>query len=168
MTTLPDRIRIAYALLVRVGSSLRSPLLLVMRLYWGWLFFEAGKGKLLNLGQTAEFFGTLGIPFPAFNAVLAASTECFGGLLLLVGLAARLTAVPLIFTMIVAYLTADLEAVKSMFSEPDKFLEAAPFLFLLTTVLVFVFGPGVFSLDHLMGRKFATTASTPAPAPQPA
>jgi putative oxidoreductase len=154
----------AYATLIRAASSLRSPLLLVLRLYWGWSFFQAGKGKLLNLGQTAEFFGSLGIPFPMLNATLAATTECIGGLLLLVGLASRLAALPLIFTMIVAYLTADLEVVKNVFSKPDDFLNAAPFLFLLVSLIVFVFGPGAFSLDHLFAKKFALSASTPAPA----
>jgi putative oxidoreductase len=160
------RITDTYALLVRLASSLRSPLLLVLRLYWGWSFFQTGMGKLGNLGQTAEFFGTLGIPFPTLNAAMAGATECFGGLLLLVGLASRLVTLPLIITMIVAYLTADLEAVKGIFSDPDKFLEAAPFLFLLTCVIVFVFGPGAFSLDHLLGKKLAPVASAKAESPQ--
>jgi putative oxidoreductase len=151
----------ACTLLARFASSLQSPLLLVLRLYWGWAFFEAGKGKLLNLGQTAEFFGSLGIPFPALNAALAATTECVGGLLLLVGLASRLAAIPLIFTMIVAYLTADLEAVQNVFRDPDKFFAADPFLFLLASVLIFVFGPGAFSLDHLIGKKYSPPASMP-------
>jgi putative oxidoreductase len=156
---LTTRVCAAYALLVRVASSFQSPLLLILRLYWGWSFFQTGKGKLLNLGKTTEFFGSLGLPFPALNAALAGATECLGGLLLLVGLASRLTAVPLIITMIVAYLTADMDAVKALFSEPDKFLEATPFLFLLAAVIVFVFGPGAFSLDYLIGKKFAIGAS---------
>ena len=40
----------------------------------------------------------------SLNAVLAASTECFGGLLLMAGLMSRLAALPLAFTMIVAAL----------------------------------------------------------------
>src|ERR1700749_3180644 len=129
---------IAYTSLIRASSSLQSALLLALRLYWGWAFFQTGKGKLMNLSQTAEFFTTLHIPFPAVNATLAGATECFGGLLLLVGLASRLTALPLIGTMIAAYLTADIEVVKNIFSEPDKFLAADPFLFLLASVIVLV------------------------------
>ena len=156
----------AYALFVRLASSLQSPLLLALRLYWGWSFFETGKGKLGNLGQTTEFFASLNIPFPALNAAIAGATECFGGLFLLAGLASRLTSIPLIFTMIVAYLTADHEAVAAIFSDPDKFLQATPFLFLLVSVIVFVFGPGTFSLDYLLAKKFAPHASTPPSAPQ--
>lgn len=165
MSTALDRARDAYALLVRCASSLRSPLLLALRLYWGSAFFLAGLGKLRNLSVPTEFFTTLGIPFPAFNAVLAGSAECFGGLLLLVGLASRLAALPLIFTMLVAYLTADLAVVKNVFADPDAFTSAAPFLYLLTALLVFVFGPGAFSLDYLLGKKFAPRASTTTAAP---
>lgn len=146
--------RSAYGLLIKTGTLLQSPFLLGVRLYWGWQFFQAGRGKLKNLGQVTEFFTGLGIPFPAFNAGLAASTECFGGLLLIAGLASRLTAVPLIITMVVAYITADREAVQTIFSEPDNFVTATPFLFLLASFIIFIFGPGAFSLDRLLSWKF--------------
>jgi len=44
--------------------------------------------------------------------------------------------------MAVAYLTADFEAVSNIFSNPDKFVKADPFPFLLTALIVLVFGPG--------------------------
>lgn len=146
----------AYRLLIKVGNSLQSPFLLVLRLYWGWQFFLTGKGKLMNLQKTTEFFSSLNIPMPGLNAAMAGTVEMVGGLLLLIGLASRLTAIPLIVTMIVAYLTADLEAFKSFFSEPDKFFAAAPFLHLFACVIVLIFGPGKFSVDHFLARKFAT------------
>ncbi len=154
MEKLTQTIRKAYEYLVRIASSGQSLFLLAVRLYWGWQFFVTGKGKLANLGPVAEFFKSLGIPMPTLNAFLAGTAECFGGLLLLAGLASRLTAIPLIFTMIIAYLTADLDAVKSIFSEPDKFVSADPFLFLFASLIVLVFGPGLFSADALLGRLF--------------
>ena len=117
----------------------------------------------MNLERTAEFFGTLGIPFPTLNAAMAATTECVGGLLLVVGLASRLTAIPLIVTMIVALLTADIDVVKNIFEAPDKFLEAAPFPFLLASLLVLAFGPGAISLDAWIARKFGVPLEVPAP-----
>ena len=89
---------------------------------------------------------------PKLNAIMAGSTECFGGLLLLLGLGSRLATVPLIGTMIVAYLTADSDAVRNIFSKPDDFLSADEFLFLLTAVIVLIFGPGNFSLDAIIAR----------------
>jgi len=141
-----------YRLWVSLISKLQSPVLLILRLYFGWEFFLTGKGKLMHLDKTAGFFATLHIPMPKLNAALAGSTECVGGLLLLLGLGSRIITVPLICTMIVAYLTADSDAVKNIFNKPDDFLSAAEFLFLLTSVIVLVFGPGIFSLDAILAR----------------
>ena len=150
----PSLLRRGYQALVTGTSYLQSPFLLLIRLYWGWAFFVSGKGKLLNHEKVTEFFTGLNLPLPSLSAWSAGAVECVGGLLLLVGLASRLTAIPLIVTMVVAYLTADLEKVQNIFSEPDKFVTADPFLFLLASVIVLVFGPGRFSLDALIAWKF--------------
>jgi len=142
-----------YRLWIALASRFQSPLLLAIRLYWGWQFFGVGLGKLRNLEKTAEYFGQLHIPFPHFNACLAGATECAGGLFLLAGLGSRLVVLPLIFTLTIAYLTAEIETVKHIFSDPDKFVTATPFLFLLACVIILVFGPGVFSLDWLLAKR---------------
>jgi putative oxidoreductase len=152
MSGLARFVRRGYELLVMVGNFLQAPLLFALRVFFFWQLFLAGKGKLLNVERIAEFFDSLKIPMPVFNAYLAAATECFGGLLLVVGLASRLVAIPVAFTMIVAYLTADYEAVTSIFSDPDKFVAAAPFPYLLTALLVLAFGPGAISIDALIKR----------------
>lgn len=141
-----------YESYLKVLAKLQSPFLLIIRLYWGWQFFLTGKGKLMNLDRTAGFFANLNIPLPKINAILAGSAECFGGLLLLLGLFSRVATVPLIITMIVAYLTADSEKVKHIFDNPDAFVTAAPFLFLYTTVIIWLFGPGIFSLDAMIAK----------------
>ena len=142
-------------LLATIAGWLQCLFLLVVRLYWGWEFFQTGKGKLMNLDKTAAFFTELHLPMPKLNAIVAGSTECFGGLLLLVGLGSRLVSLPLMFTMIIAYVTADNEALHAIFSDPDKFTGATPFLFLLAVVIIFLFGPGKLSLDALLFRKTA-------------
>ena len=152
----------AYCLWVKAVSSLQSPLLLAMRLYWGWQFFQTGKGKLMNLDRTTGFFTSLHIPLPHLNAIMAGSTECFGGLLLLLGLGSRVLTVPLIVTMCVAYATADPDRVKVIFSDPDKFVTADEFLFMLTAIVVLIFGPGKFSLDWLIGKKFCKKSAATA------
>ena len=63
---------------------------------------------------------------------------------------------PLIFTMIVAYATAESEALHAVFSDPNKFLSADPFLFLLASLIVLAFGPGKLSLDALFFKKPAS------------
>ena len=141
-----------YQIYVKFLNCLRSPFLLIIRLYWGWQFFLTGKGKLMNLDRTAGFFAQLHIPAPKVNAVLAGSTECFGGLLLLLGLGGRIVPIPLIFTMIIAYVTADPDKIKNVFSNPDAFVSAAPFLFMLASIIVLIFGPGAFSVDAIIRK----------------
>ena len=117
-------------------------LLLVIRLYWGWSFFLTGKGKLLNLEKTTAFFTELNLPLPKLNALMAGSAECVGGLLLMAGLGSRRVSVPLMATMGVADATAHRGEAGKMVSEADPFTEAAPFLFLRASAIVFVVGPG--------------------------
>ncbi len=140
------------SLLTSVGNFLQCFVLLAVRLFWGWGFAQTGWGKLTHLDRTAGFFASIDIPLPKLNAILAGGTECLGGILLMLGLASRLVTVPLMFVMVIAYLTADMEAVQAIFSDPDKFLAASPFLFLLASVIVFAFGPGKLSLDALLKR----------------
>ncbi len=137
--------------LAQALNHLQSPLLFLFRLYWGWQFLETGYGKLTNIGDVTDFFVSLGIPFPTLTVYLVGATELTGGILLILGLASRLAAIPLTITMIVAYLTADLSAVTGLISDPDAFVKATPFPFLVTSLLVLAFGPGFFSLDRLLG-----------------
>lgn len=143
-----------YGWLIAVGNALRSPVLLIIRLFWGWQFFLAGKGKLADLEKPTQYFASLGIPMPHAQAILVGWLECFGGLLLLIGLASRLISVPLMILLSVAYATADNEALRAIFSDPDKFTSAAPFLFLFAVVIIFVCGPGLFSVDALLAKYF--------------
>ncbi|MBV8782488.1 MAG: DoxX family protein [Phycisphaerae bacterium] len=126
--------------------------LLLIRVIWGWAFFQSGRGKLHDIHKPIAFFTDLGIPFPTFNAWWVAILECVGGLLLLVGLASRPIALLLAGDMIVAYITADREALLALISDGDvpKFSAAAPFWFLVTSVLVLAMGPGLLSLDGLI------------------
>ena len=140
-----------YQRIIVVATWLQGIFLLVIRLYWGWQFHVAGMGKLGDIPKFTGLFRGWGIPFPELNVRLAGITEGFGGLLLLAGLGSRITTLPLIFTMIIAYLSASPDAVKNIFRKPDDFVTADPFLFLLTAVIVFLFGPGPLSLDGLIG-----------------
>ena len=142
-----------YALLIRAASSLQSPFLLAIRLYWGWQFHQTGRGKLGNISKVIEFFTNLGIPAPALNAWFVSGLEFAGGLLLMVGLASRPIALLFVIDMIVAFLAADREALGSIFSDPDKFYAAAPYTFLFASLIVLIFGPGKFSLDAWIGSR---------------
>ena len=144
----------AYRLLVAAASSLQSPFLFVVRVYWGIQFFQSGWGKLHDIQKVVGFFTELGIPLPALNAWLVGLAECVGGALLILGLGSRLIALVLSVDMIVAYATADREALGTVFSsDPGKFFEATPFSFLFASLTILIFGPGKFSLDYWIERK---------------
>src|SRR5271165_976771 len=106
-----------YRLLIRIATSLQSPFLLAVRLYWGWQFAQTGWGKLHSIAKITGFFASLHIPFPAFNAHFIAGLEFFGGVLLILGLGTRLIGFLMAANMLVAYWTADREALASIFSD---------------------------------------------------
>jgi putative oxidoreductase len=133
-------------------SQLQSPFLLLVRLYWGWQLVQSGWGKLHNLDRVTQFFGSLNLPMPAQMAVFISCVEFFGGIFLAIGLFSRMTALVLTINMIMAYVTADREALFSVFSDPDKFYAAAPYTFLIASLIILIFGPGKFCLDFLLRR----------------
>lgn len=143
-------IRAWYDRFTGAANLLQSPLLLVIRLFWGFQFAQTGWGKLTHLSKTASYFASLNIPAPQVNAAMAGATECFGGILLLVGLWSRAAAFALATVMAVAYATSEKEALSTLFSDPDKFTGATPFLFLFAAVIILAFGPGVFSIDRFV------------------
>jgi putative oxidoreductase len=149
-----ERLFSLYVQFRRAASSLQSPLLLLVRLYWGWQFAQSGWGRLHHVPQATQFFASLHIPFPAANVVFISSLEFVGGILLILGLASRFIGLLLACDMIVAYLTADPEALHSIFSDPGKFYNADPYTFLFASVLILIFGPGRFALDWVLTRSY--------------
>jgi putative oxidoreductase len=66
--TITERLSAIYDRFVNGVSYLQSPLLLAIRMYWGWQFYQTGLGKLQNIPKVVDFFTSLGIPFPTLNA----------------------------------------------------------------------------------------------------
>jgi len=141
--------------LLPIAQRLRDPALLFVRVTWGWLFFQTGLGKLGNLGGTTDFFASLGLPAPGVNAVAIGVLECVGGLLMLAGLGSRTISALLLGNMAVAYLTAH----RDSFVGLRDFTEAAPYPFLLASLLVLAFGPGRFAIDALLRRSSVPAAT---------
>jgi uncharacterized membrane protein YphA (DoxX/SURF4 family) len=82
---------------------------LALRIYLAPVLMQAGYNKLAHFDDTVAWFANpdwgLGLPMPAVMAGLAAGTEFFGAILLLLGLATRLISIPLMVTMLVAAFT---------------------------------------------------------------
>lgn len=125
---------------------------LVARITLGVLFVSTGWGKVHNLAKITAYFAELGIPLPGIQAPMVSFIELIGGALLVVGLASRLAALPLMGSMLVAIITAQRANVHGL---PDLFglVEWTYFALLLWVALA---GPGKISLDHvLFGRTRA-------------
>lgn len=150
MNQLVTKLSPLYARWEGLLASLQNIFLLIIRLYWGWGFAQAGWGKFMNWEKTLGFFTSLGLPAPSINLFMAAGTELVGGICLILGLGCRVITVPLLFTMIVAYATAHKAELMGVFSDPDAFLAAPPFLFMYAVLIVLLFGPGKISLDGLL------------------
>jgi putative oxidoreductase len=150
-----------YARFSFLASYLRSPFLLAVRLYWGWQFAQSGWGRLHHVGQATSFFASLNLPFPETTVILISSLEFVGGILLIVGLASRLTGLLLAGDMVVAFWTADREALSSIFSDPGKFYGADPYTFLFAALIVLIFGAGLFSVDAWLSRRYQAWIRTP-------
>ena len=139
---------------ITVGLSfLQSPMLLAVRLYWGFQFAQTGWGKLHNLAKITSFFASLNVPAPGFMAPAISTLELVGGILLMLGLFSRPIAFLLACNMFVAYWTADHEALTSIFSDPGKFYVADPYTFLFASLMVLIFGAGYLAVDTLIAKR---------------
>jgi putative oxidoreductase len=151
------RLRRLYDRFFDLVDYLQTPFLLVVRLYWGWQLEQTGWGHLTHLPKVTEYFASLNIPMPAQTALFTSCLEFAGSLFLIVGLFSRLTALVLTVNMFMAYVLGDREALFSFFSDPDKFAAAAPYVFLIASLIILIFGPGKIAVDTLLGFRSGTS-----------
>ena len=127
--------------------------LLVLRIGIGIIFIIHGLPKLMGGVETwTQLGGTMsmvGISFaPAFWGFMAAATEVFGGLFIILGLLHRLTALFLVFTMIIALLMHVM--LGDLFTIYSNALKA-----LVVFIALVITGPGKYSLDYLYFRRIS-------------
>src|SRR5215469_1138258 len=151
-----------YGGFVNAVSRTQSLFLLFVRLYWGWQLAQNGWGKLHNLSNVTQFFASLGLPAPGPTAFFVSSFELVGGILLALGLLSRIAALGIAVDMLVAYVTADREALFAFFSNPGTFYVADPYTFLFAGLLILIFGPGKIALDTLTDRFSSRVVQGPA------
>jgi putative oxidoreductase len=143
-TSLAFRLHQAIALLDRFPPSI---LQLMFRIAIAAVFWSSGLTKIASWDTTIALFrDEYMVPLlpPEIAAVISATFELSCSALIVVGLAARLATLPLL----------GMTFVIEVFVYPDYWTQhlmwASVLLFLLTK------GPGVFSLDHYVGRLFRT------------
>lgn len=130
----------------QISSSTRSTLLLFARIIFGFLFLTHGIAKIFFYSQTPDSFPD---PLGFGNAlslwlVLFAEVVCSIGFML--GALFRLCLVPMIFTMCIAFF---------VIHAGDPLTAKEPSLMYLTLfVLLFITGPGKYSIDGVVRRIF--------------
>lgn len=139
--------------------------LLLMRLMVGVVGVYHGSQKLFGAfggkgpRAFAEALEKMNVPMPKVSAVLAGSAECFGGILVAIGLFPRLAALPGAFAMYVAFFVAH----KGVFPQDKGGGEYALTLAVVLTGLFFT-GPGQWTVMRLIsagkgGGKAGTAPS---------
>lgn len=143
-------------------DRLQSPLLLAIRLYWGWQFAQDGWGKLTHLARVTEFFSSLNLPAPGATAALVASVELVGGILFFVGIASRLVSLILFVNMTMAYLSVPDDRVNfsHILSNPSDFYNATPYTYWFAALLILILGPGLFAVDSLLRRRLCSETNS--------
>jgi len=140
---------------LRTRANWAAPVL--ARITLGVLFMSTGWGKVHHLQQVSAYFSELAIPWPAFHATLVSYVELVGGVLLLVGLATELAAVPLAVSMMVAILTAKRAEVHQL---PDL-LGLVEWTYLVLLIGLVFSGAGRLSLDVALLKRGKTRRAQP-------
>ena len=153
MRKLISTIHSVHSWFVKAAGLLQSPLLLSIRLYWGWQFMQDGWGKLTHLDKVTQFFASLNLPVPGMTALMVASIELAGGFLFTFGIFTRLTSLILFVNMTMAYLSVpdDRTNFLHIFSNPSDFYGATPYTYWFAALLILIFGPGLIATDTVLG-----------------
>ena len=118
---------------------------LLARLAIANIFWRSGQTKIANWDLTVQLFANeYGVPVlpPEMAASLATTFELACPILLVLGLATRLSVLPLI----------GMTAVSQLFVYPQAWTDHLTWFALLSFLLVS--GPGNYSVDALIGRQF--------------
>ncbi len=143
-----------YGYFILIGSNLQSLFLLYMRFTWGHQTILGGLAKLKDIDSYVQLLTTFNYPAPRFHAYEIAYIELICGFLLLIGFASRLVAIPLIILSLTSLTTihADYLTHFRFITEPLMLVIQQPYPFLITALLIFIFGPGRISVDAWIKR----------------
>lgn len=128
---------------------------LALRLPIGITFMAHGAQKLFGwfggygLEGTGQWMASISLTPGYLMALMAGSSEFFGGLLLIIGLLIRPTSAVLAFTMLMAIVTVHLDNGLFMSNNGYEFGLAL----LAATVSLAISGAGKLSIDSMIARK---------------
>ncbi len=144
-------------MLRRIANTTSDPVLTILRLALGVVFFAHGAQKMLGWFGGYGFTGTMGffthqMGIPAPLAFLAIAAEFFGGLGLLVGLLGRIAAFGILCNMVVAVLMVHRHYGFFMNWAGNQKGEGFEYhlLAIALGLAILIRGSGAFSIDRLL------------------
>jgi len=140
---------------VALLDLMQPVLLLVIRLYVGWIFMRSGLTKIDDWGTTLALFNDeYQVPLlpPALAAVVGAAGELLLAPLLVIGFAGRFAALGLFVVNAMA-----VASYPALFQFECPAAIQSHFFWGALILVVAAFGPGAFSLDALFKRRIAQT-----------
>ena len=131
------------------NSTGASLFLLILRVFFGLLLMNHGIQKWSNFQElSAAFPDPLGVGSP-LSLGLAIFGELACSLAFIFGFLYRLAMIPMIFTMGMAFFVIH-------GNDPFSVKELA-FIYLVVFVLMYIAGPGKYSIDHFIAKAISKT-----------
>ena len=121
-----------------------SLLILALRLFFGILFFTHGLDKLANFNELLPNFPDVLVFGSYMSLMVSIFCEFCCSLFLIAGLLVRLTVIPMMIAMAVAFFDVH----DGMFPEGELAL-----IYLIMFIILYITGPGKFSIDYLIDKK---------------
>ncbi len=123
-----------------------SLLILILRLFFGVLFFLHGLDKMMNFNVLVNSYPDV-LGFGSYmTLMITIFCEFCCSLFLIAGLLVRVMTIPMIIAMGVAFFDVH----DAMMPEGELAL-----IYFITFIILFLVGPGRFSVDYLIDMKFS-------------
>lgn len=122
-----------------------SLLILVVRVFFGVLFFVHGLDKMMNFNYLVDNYPSV-LGFGSYMTLMVSIfCEFCCSLFLITGLLVRIMTIPMIISMGVAFFDIH----DAMMPEGELAL-----IYFIVFIFLFLVGPGKFSIDYLIDTKF--------------
>ena len=128
-----------------------SFLILCLRVFFGLMFFIHGLDKMANFNELSQTFPDV-LGFGSYMSLMVSIfCEFCCSLFLIAGLIVRITVIPMIISMAVAFFDVH----DAMLPQGELAL-----IYLIVFVILYIVGPGRFSVDFLIDRKIQKERNT--------